>query len=101
MNIGLILLQVLALFMALTFHEFAHGWIAKRLGDRTAEAQGRLTLNPKDHIDPVGVENGLGDSIGKEKGPGFAGVKNAVGVARLYLQSGQIAAKQLATNFRS
>jgi Zn-dependent protease len=55
MNIGLILLQVLALFMALTFHEFAHGWVAKRLGDRTAEAQGRLTLNPKDHIDPFGT----------------------------------------------
>ncbi|BBO71601.1 peptidase M50 [Desulfosarcina alkanivorans] len=55
MDIGLILLKVLALFMALTFHEFAHGWVARRLGDRTAEAQGRLTLNPKDHIDPFGT----------------------------------------------
>lgn len=55
MNIGFILLQVLALFMALTFHEFAHGWIARKLGDRTAEFQGRLTLNPKDHIDPFGT----------------------------------------------
>jgi len=55
MNIGLILLQVVALLMALTFHEFAHGWVARRLGDRTAEAQGRLTLNPKDHIDPFGT----------------------------------------------
>jgi Zn-dependent protease len=32
----LIGLQVLALFMALTFHEFAHGWVARRLGDHTA-----------------------------------------------------------------
>ena len=55
MDIGLILLQILALFMALTFHEFAHGWIARKLGDRTAEFQGRLTLNPKDHIDPFGT----------------------------------------------
>ncbi|WP_419661564.1 peptidase M50 [Desulfosarcina variabilis str. Montpellier] len=55
MDIGFILLQVVALFMALTFHEFAHGWVARRLGDRTAEAQGRLTLNPKDHIDPFGT----------------------------------------------
>ena len=55
MDIGLILLQVAALFMALTFHEFAHGWVARRLGDRTAEAHGRLTLNPKDHIDPFGT----------------------------------------------
>lgn len=55
MDVGLILLKVLALFMALTFHEFAHGWVARRLGDRTAESQGRLTLNPKDHIDPFGT----------------------------------------------
>ena len=55
MDIGFIIIQVVALFMALTFHEFAHGWIARRLGDRTAEAQGRLTLNPKDHIDPFGT----------------------------------------------
>lgn len=55
MDIGLILFKVLALFMALTFHEFAHGWVARRLGDHTAEAQGRLTLNPKDHIDPFGT----------------------------------------------
>ena len=54
-DIGLILLKVLALFMALTFHEFAHGWVARRLGDNTAESQGRLTLNPKDHIDPFGT----------------------------------------------
>lgn len=55
MDIGLILLQVVALFMALTFHEFAHGWVARRLGDRTAESQGRLTLNPLGHIDPFGT----------------------------------------------
>ena len=55
MDIGMILIKITALFMALTFHEFAHGWIARKLGDRTAEYQGRLTLNPKDHIDPFGT----------------------------------------------
>ena len=55
MNLGIIVIQVVALFMALTFHEFAHGWVARRLGDRTAESLGRLTLNPKDHIDPFGT----------------------------------------------
>ncbi len=55
MDIGMILLRLFALFMALTFHEFAHGWIARKLGDRTAEFQGRLSLNPKDHIDPFGT----------------------------------------------
>lgn len=37
------------------FHEFAHGYCAKLLGDRTAEQQGRLTLNPLKHLDPIGV----------------------------------------------
>ncbi len=55
MNFGIIVIQVVALFMALTFHEFAHGWVARKLGDRTAESMGRLTLNPKDHIDPFGT----------------------------------------------
>jgi Zn-dependent protease len=55
MNFGIILLKVFALFMALTFHEFAHGWVARKLGDKTAEDQGRLSLNPKDHIDPFGT----------------------------------------------
>jgi Zn-dependent protease len=55
MDFGIILLQVTALFMALTFHEFAHAWTAKKLGDPTAQQLGRLTLNPKDHIDPFGT----------------------------------------------
>lgn len=38
----------------MTVHEFAHGFIARRLGDRTAERAGRLTLNPIAHLDPVG-----------------------------------------------
>lgn len=40
---------------AITIHEVAHGWIARHFGDRTAEAQGRLTLNPIRHIDPIGT----------------------------------------------
>jgi len=40
---------------ALCFHEFAHGWMAKRLGDRTAEDMGRLTLNPIAHMDLMGT----------------------------------------------
>jgi Zn-dependent protease len=41
--------------LALTIHEFAHGWIANRLGDPTARLQGRLTLNPLAHLDPIGT----------------------------------------------
>lgn len=40
---------------AITVHEVAHGWVARYFGDRTAEAQGRLTLNPIAHIDPIGT----------------------------------------------
>jgi Zn-dependent protease len=40
---------------AITLHEVAHGWVAKYFGDRTAEAQGRLTLNPIRHIDLIGT----------------------------------------------
>ena len=40
---------------ALTVHEYAHAWMAKRCGDPTAEQEGRLTLDPVAHIDPVGA----------------------------------------------
>ncbi|NNG12839.1 MAG: site-2 protease family protein [Halobacteria archaeon] len=40
---------------AITVHEVAHGWIAARLGDKTALMLGRLTLNPVKHIDPIGT----------------------------------------------
>src|SRR4051812_37021584 len=40
---------------ALCVHEFAHGWVAKLRGDRTAEMSGRLTLNPMAHADPIGT----------------------------------------------
>jgi Zn-dependent protease len=40
---------------AITLHEVAHGWMARKLGDPTAEMLGRLTLNPLKHIDPIGT----------------------------------------------
>jgi Zn-dependent protease len=57
---GLSLPQVIAvaalpLIFALTVHEIAHGWVAKRLGDPTAERLGRLSFNPLRHIDPIGT----------------------------------------------
>jgi Zn-dependent protease len=41
--------------LAITFHEIAHGWMALRFGDTTAWAQGRLSLNPLRHVDPIGT----------------------------------------------
>lgn len=48
-------LYVLFLVAAVTVHEFAHAFAAHRLGDPTAASQGRLTLNPVSHADPVGT----------------------------------------------
>ncbi len=42
------------LFIAIIFHEFAHGYVAYKLGDPTAKDAGRLTLNPFKHVDLVG-----------------------------------------------
>ena len=41
--------------VAMTFHEFAHAWVATKLGDDTPRLQGRLNLNPLSHTDPVGL----------------------------------------------
>jgi len=51
----LIIPWLTALLMAITIHEFAHGFAAYRLGDDTAYRNGRLSLNPLDHIDPFGA----------------------------------------------
>ena len=52
-------LQILSILIpvlfAITLHEVGHGWTAKQFGDRTAEMQGRLTLNPIAHMDPIGT----------------------------------------------
>lgn len=54
-----ILMQIIAtlfvIFCILPLHEFAHGWMAEKLGDHTARAAGRLTLNPLASLDPFGA----------------------------------------------
>ena len=55
MNITELILSAMAALIALTIHEFAHGYTAYKLGDETAKAQGRLTLNPTKHLDPLGA----------------------------------------------
>ncbi|HIH10981.1 TPA: site-2 protease family protein [Candidatus Woesearchaeota archaeon] len=49
------LLQIISLVVALTIHEFSHSWMADHLGDPTLRLQGRLTLNPIRHLDPIGT----------------------------------------------
>ena len=54
LDIEIIVLLIPALVFSLSFHEFAHAWMAFKLGDNTAARSGRLTLNPMAHLDPVG-----------------------------------------------
>ena len=49
------LIQYLMLVSLLTFHEFAHAWTGLKCGDDTARLQGRVSLNPLVHIDPIGT----------------------------------------------
>ena len=55
MDLQTIVLWAVPVVFAITLHEAAHGYAAKRFGDRTAELAGRITLNPLRHVDPVGT----------------------------------------------
>jgi Zn-dependent protease len=48
------ILMIPGMLIAFTFHEYAHALVADKLGDKTPRFQGRLTLNPVSHIDPIG-----------------------------------------------
>lgn len=47
--------RVLVILLGIPIHEWAHGWVAHLLGDETPEVQGRLSLNPFVHLDPIGT----------------------------------------------
>ncbi len=50
-----VILFLIALILSVSVHEFGHAWAATKLGDSLPRAQGRLTLNPVRHIDPIGT----------------------------------------------
>lgn len=52
--VEVLVLLIPVLLFALVFHEYAHAWVAHKLGDPTARYSGRLTLNPIAHLDPFG-----------------------------------------------
>jgi Zn-dependent protease len=49
------IVTLIAFVLSVTVHEFGHAWMANRLGDKLPEQQGRLTLSPLAHIDPIGT----------------------------------------------
>lgn len=53
-DLNKLVIMIVPLLFAVTFHEVAHGWVAYRLGDPTAKWSGRLTLNPVKHLDLMG-----------------------------------------------
>lgn len=55
LDFTVLLLMLVPLVFAITIHEAAHGYMAYWLGDNTAKAQGRLSLSPIRHIDPIGT----------------------------------------------
>ncbi len=54
MDIQIVIFSIIVLIYSAIIHEYMHGWMAERLGDNTAKDEGRLTLNPIPHIDPIG-----------------------------------------------
>lgn len=54
LNLPYMLSTAIALLLGITFHEFAHAWTANQLGDPTPRMNGRVTLNPLAHFDPIG-----------------------------------------------
>ena len=53
-HLDVLIILLPSLVFSLCFHEFSHGYMAYRLGDHTAARNGRLTLNPLAHLDPIG-----------------------------------------------
>lgn len=54
LSMDVLLGRVLVIFLGIPIHEWAHGWVAHLLGDETPELQGRLSMNPFVHLDPIG-----------------------------------------------
>lgn len=54
-SINELLARLIVLFTAITVHEYAHGYVAYKLGDPTAKYAGRLSFNPMSHLDPIGA----------------------------------------------
>jgi Zn-dependent protease len=54
-NPGAFVLLVIPLLYSIIIHELAHGWVADKMGDSTARWLGRLSLNPRKHLDPIGT----------------------------------------------
>ncbi|HJQ22837.1 MAG TPA: site-2 protease family protein [Blastocatellia bacterium] len=55
LQIGNLIIWFIVLLFSLSFHEAAHAWTSERFGDDTGRLQGRITLNPIAHIDPIGT----------------------------------------------
>ena len=54
-DVGNLILYLVALIFSLSFHESAHAWTSDRFGDSTARLLGRVSLNPRTHVDPLGT----------------------------------------------
>ena len=55
LDVGNLILYMVALIFSLSFHESAHAWTSDQFGDSTARLLGRISLNPRTHVDPIGT----------------------------------------------
>lgn len=87
------------LLMTITIHEFAHCWTADQLGDPTPRAKGRLTLDPRVHLDPLGVLAILLTNFGWGKPAPFDpyNLKNPIKDSALIAASGAVSNLIVAT----
>ncbi|HXI91042.1 MAG TPA: site-2 protease family protein, partial [Blastocatellia bacterium] len=54
-DIGFVIIWFVVFLFSLSFHEASHAWTSEKFGDDTGRYQGRITLNPLPHIDPIGT----------------------------------------------
>ena len=81
-NIMDLLYLVPAILLALTVHEYAHAYISYRLGDPTPATDGRLSLNPLHHLDPMGTLMLLLFRFGWSGGQFYFGLYQYAGIDR-------------------
>jgi Zn-dependent protease len=86
MNFEAALINVALLWLLTTPHEFAHAWVATRLGDDTPQREGRVTLNPLAHVDWIGTV--LLPAVTSLIGAGFLGWGKPVNTNPLRLRGG-------------
>ena len=88
-NLSNLLASLVGIAMAISIHEFGHAYSAHLLGDDTAKYNGRMTLNPAKHIDPLGLRVALNELYDRYQIPLFV-VENGLGAVDQLNEDGTV-----------